>query len=206
MTDSPSPEELAAMKARARAERRARQTVPNLVGSLIASLAIVLALVAVVARPDQPTLQRVDYLAVAEELADDVPGALIAPLLDETWWSNRADLRVQEGVSVWTVGLISSSGDFVEISQAFGEPDDTSGLLPAEGERGIEVLPGPEGTSWTWSSIDLSETSSPGNTPHILVSHIPGSTLVVGGSSESASLLIAATIQAQYPELFGGSP
>lgn len=205
MTEPSTPEEIAAYKARAMAERRAHQTVPNLVWSLLASLAVVFALVALVARPDQANTPTIDYLAIAAELADDVPSALIAPRLDETWWSNRADLRDDDSGPVWTLGLLNSQGDYVRVSQAFGSLESVSGLLP-EGSSTTETIPQSDGGSWSWRVWDRSSLDDPGNTPHILATSVEGSLVIVGGGSFPSALSVAATIVNQYPELQGVAP
>lgn len=205
MSEPSSPEEIAAFKARAKAERRAHQTVPNLVWSLLASLAVVFALVALVARPDQTTTPTIDYLGIAAELSDDVPSTLIAPRLDETWWSNRADLRDEGSVPVWTLGLLNGQGDYVRVAQAFGSLESVSGLLP-DGPSTVEHIPLPEGGSWSWRAWDASGLDEPGNTPHLLATTVDGSLVIVGGSSFPSALSVAATIVNQYPELQGVAP
>jgi len=140
MTDL-GPAEIAEAKAEARRLRRQRQTTKNLVGSLFATLAIVVFLVLVVARPSDSFRDTIDYQAVAEELSATASSPLATPKLDETWSANRADIRDDQSGEVWTLGLISSAGDFVKITQYLGGVDDVSALVPDGGVDSTEPFP-----------------------------------------------------------------
>lgn len=194
----PTPEEL---KAEARRLRRQRQTTKNLVASLVASLGIVAFLVVVVARPDTPVRAEIDYLAIGDEVSAEAPGELALPALDETWSANRADLSEETGVPTWTVGLISTTGDFVQLIQLFGPESSVDSFI----EDGIEssvVLGGTDSPQLQWNTFDRQNTPDVGNYSFIAYTPTAEGTLLLRGNSEQAVVFLATMIQRQQPQLF----
>ena len=201
MTDSAESLSLEEQKAEARRLRRQRQTTKNLVASLVASLGIVVFLVFVVARPDTPVREEVDYLAVAGEVSPEAPAELVVPELDETWSANRADLSEENTTPTWTLGLISSSGDFVQVLQLFGDDADLDPFV-SDGKSSTQSLPVSDSQSVEWTMVDRSAARDVGNYAFVAHTDTASGRLVVRGTSEAAVLFIATTIQRNQPHLF----
>lgn len=202
MASGETPEEARARKEEAKRLRRQRQNLRNLVASVAASLGVVVFLVLVVARPnDEAIVQPIDYAAVAEDTQPSAPGELVVPELDETWSANRAGLDQESYGLVWAIGLISTTGDYVEIAQVFnGDSDATVELVGPGGTRTASVVAGDD--SIAWESIDRSELNDPGNASYALVSDTRDGLLVISGTTETGVLFIASMVQSQQPELW----
>lgn len=194
--DQRSPDEI---KAEARRLRRQRQTTKNLVASLVASLGIVAFLVLVVARPDTPVRGEVDYRAVAAEVTAEAPGQLAVPELDDSWSANRADLAVDPRSTEWTVGLLSDSGDFVQLVQIFPRAIDLESYTGA-GLESSRTLGSEQPVNWV--AVDRSELENAGNYLFVVHTGLDDSTLVLRGTSEAAVTLVATALQQSQPELF----
>lgn len=204
MSEPTTPREIAEAKAEARRLRRQRQTAKNLIASLVASLGIVIFLVLVVARPDEQVAEPIDYAAVGAEAETESGYDLAIPVLDETWSSNRADLREESTGNVWRVGLISTSGGFVQIVH-YLNTDDITNELPEDGVDGIETLISLNGASHEWSSRDRSGIESAGNDVYLLWTPVSNGHLVLRSTSQASVLSIASQLLDAEPELFGGS-
>lgn len=204
MSEPTTPREIAEAKAEARRLRRQRQTAKNLIASLVASLGIVIFLVLVVARPDEQVAEPIDYAAVGAEAETESGYDLAIPMLDETWSSNRADLREESTGDVWRVGLISTSGGFVQIVH-YLNTDDITNELPEDGVDGIETLISLNGASHEWSSRDRSGIESAGNDVYLLWTPVSNGHLVLRSTSQASVLSIASQLLDAEPELFGGS-
>ena len=204
MSEPTTPREIAEAKAEARRLRRQRQTAKNLIASLVASLGIVIFLVLVVARPDEQVAEPIDYAAVGAEAETESGYDLAIPVLDETWSSNRADLREESTGNVWRVGLISTSGGFVQIVH-YLNTDDITNELPEDGVDGIETLISLNGASHEWSSRDRSGIESAGNDVYLLWTPVSNGHLVLRSTSQASVLSIASQLLDAERELFGGS-
>ena len=202
MTKSESPEEAAARKAEARRLRRQRQNTRNLVASIAASLGLVVFLVLVVARPDESIVQAIDYELVATNTEPSAPGPLIAPPLDDTWSANRAELTEEPYGRVWAIGLVSTTGDYVELAQVFGGGEDAvTELVGVGGVESTTTLAGQSGVSWT--VINRSELENPGNALFAVVSDTDDGLVVISGTSEQGVLFIASQALQSAPEVWG---
>ena len=204
MSEPTTPREIAEAKAEARRLRRQRQTAKNLIASLVASLGIVIFLVLVVARPDEQVAEPIDYAAVGAEAETESGYDLAIPVLDETWSSNRADLREESTGDVWRVGLISTSGGFVQIVH-YLNTDDITNELPEDGVDGIETLISLNGASHEWSSRDRFGIESAGNDVYLLWTPVSNGHLVLRSTSQASVLSIASQLLDAERELFGGS-
>lgn len=204
MSEPTTPREIAEAKAEARRLRRQRQTAKTLIASLVASLGIVIFLVLVVARPDEQVAEPIDYAAVGAEAETESGYDLAIPVLDETWSSNRADLREESTGDVWRVGLISTSGGFVQIVH-YLNTDDITNELPEDGVDGIETLISLNGASHEWSSRDRSGIESAGNDVYLLWTPVSNGHLVLRSTSQASVLSIASQLLDAERELFGGS-
>lgn len=185
-------EETWARKDAARTARRQHQTAFNLVIALIASLGIVLFLVAVVVRPDTTIGDRtVDYRQVAAQA--EVPGVtLAAPVLPKTFSGNRADYKdkTSDGVSVWTVGLLTPDKQFIGLQQGIdANATWVSNQLdqhPATGSRTIA------GTKWTVYDR-RADGDAAGNQAYSLVSSFGKNTVILSGTANDRSFRTVAT-------------
>lgn len=204
MTEPTTPQEIAEAKAEARRLRRQRQTAKNLIASLVASLGIVIFLVLVVARPDDQVAEPIDYVAVGAEAEAESGYDLAIPALDETWSSNRADLREEPTGDVWRVGLISASGGFVQIVH-YLDTDDITNEIPDDGVDGSETLTSLNGASYEWSSRDRSDVEGAGNDVYLLWTPVSNGNLVLRGTSQASVLSIASQLLDKEPSLFEGA-
>ena len=204
MTEPTTPQEIAEAKAEARRLRRQRQTAKNLIASLVASLGIVIFLVLVVARPDGQVAEPIDYVAVGAEAEAESGYDLAIPALDETWSSNRADLREEPTGDVWRVGLISASGGFVQIVH-YLDTDDVTNEIPDDGVNGSETLTSLNGARLEWSSRDRSGVEGAGNDVYLLWTPVSNGNLVLRGTSQASVLSIASQLLDKEPRLFEGA-
>lgn len=204
MTNSETPEEAAARKAEARRLRRQRQNTRNLVASIAASLGLVVFLVLVVARPDESIVRAIDYELVAANTEPTAPGPLIAPPLDDTWSANRAELTEEPYGRVWAIGLVSTTGDYVELAQVFGGAEDAvTDLVGVGGDQSKTTLAGESQVSWT--VIDRSGLENPGNALFAVVSDTETGLVVISGTTEQGVLFIASQALQSAPGVWGVS-
>ena len=202
MTNSETPEQAAARKAEAKRLRRQRQNTRNLVASIAASLGLVVFLVLVVARPDESIVPAIDYERVAINTEPTAPGQLIAPPLDETWSANRAELTEEPYGRVWAIGLVSTTGDYVELAQVFGEAEDAvTDLVGVGGVQSDTTLAGQSQVSWT--VIDRTELENPGNALFAVVSETTSGLVVISGTTEQGVLFIASQALESAPGVWG---
>lgn len=202
MSSAETPDEAAARKAEAKRLRRQRQNTRNLVASIGASLGLVVFLVLVVARPDESIVQPIDYELVAGNTQPSAPGQLLAPPLDETWSANRVELTEEAYGRVWAIGLVSSTGDYVELAQVFGDREEAiTDLVGVGGTVGQTTLAGQSEVSWT--TIDRSDMDNPGNALFALISDSDDGVVVISGTSEPGVLFIASRVLDAAPENWG---
>jgi hypothetical protein len=201
MTDL-TPAQIAEAKAEAKRLRRARQTSKNLIGSLVASIGIVIFLVLVVARPNDSFRDPIDYQAVSAELTQDSSLVLAAPELDESWSSNRADLRTESGGDVWTVGLVSTAVGFVQITHYLSHSPEISAVVADGGNDSVETVYGTGSVAHEWNWRNRSELEEPGNDAFVAWSPVGSGLLVVSGTSQAGVSTVLASLQDSQPELF----
>ena len=204
MTEPTTPQEIAEAKAEARRLRRQRQTAKNLIASLVATLGIVMFLVLVVARPDSQVAKPIDFVTVGAEAEAESGYNLAIPQLDETWSSNRADLREEPTGDVWRVGLISASGGFVQIVH-YLDTDDVTNEIPDDGVNGSETLTSLNGARYEWSSRDRSRVEGAGNDVYLLWTPVSNGRLILRGTSQASVLSIASQLLDKEPSLFEGA-
>lgn len=202
MTEPTTPEEIAEAKAEAKRLRRQRQTAKNLIASLVASLGIVVFLVLVVARPNDQVADPIEYSSVGAEAEAESGYDLAIPELDETWSSNRADIREESTGDVWRLGLISTSGGFVQIVHYLGT-DDITNELPDDGVEGSQLLTSLDGVTHEWSTKDRSGIEEAGNDLFVLWTTVDNGHLVLRGTAQASVLAIASQLLDSEPGLFG---
>lgn len=106
----------------AAAIRRARQTLINLLLALGVSLAVLLTFMMIVPRDDSNIIQRIDYVAVAEDVRATKSIEVLAPEnIPAGWWSNSARWRdtTADGVNYWHVGFVGPKNQYIGVDQAF---------------------------------------------------------------------------------------
>lgn len=191
-----TPEETWARKDAARTARRQHQTAFNLVIALIASLAVVLVLVLVVVRPNTPVADRtVDYRQVAAQA--QVSGVtLAAPALPDSYTANRADYadKGADGVSVWTVGLLTPDKQYIALRQGVSANASwVANELDQKPSTGTTTI---AGTKWTvYDRRD--EGQDAGNDAYALVHTFGRSTIVLAGTADDSSFRTVATAVAE---------
>jgi hypothetical protein len=105
----------------AAAQRRARQTVVNLALSLLATIGLVVAIVLIVPRDDTSQIQRIDYVAIAQEAAEASKLKIVAPQLPFEWWSNKAQWSANpaDTVPAFTAGFVGPKNEYIGMIQGF---------------------------------------------------------------------------------------
>jgi hypothetical protein len=168
----------------------------------VASLGIVLFLVLVVARPSDPVADPIDFTSVGAKLEKTSGLDLAIPELDETWSANRADIRDEAGIEVWRIGLISTSGGFVQVVHVIGEGVESSTAVPSEGVDAQETLVSDNGVSVTWFTRDRAAVEDAGNDLFVAWSPTTNGLVVVKGTSQAGVLTIASSLVTSDAILF----
>jgi len=194
MTDpGDAPSELARHQDKKRL-RQQRQNIRNLVGSLVVSLAIVALLIFIIPRPGGNQVPPVEWKIVAASSQMSAPGTLLVPELDETWQGNRADIRDSGGVIEWTVGLIGSGDEFVQIIQGFDAgPAWVSSQVRGRGPDGETSL-GVGEKQVTWTVFDRSGVANPGNRVWSVAAETQSGWVVVTGLTQASVFLVASDL------------
>jgi hypothetical protein len=183
--------------------RQQRSNMRNLVGSLIVSLAIVAVLIFIIPRPGGNQVPPVEWKAVAASSQSSAPGPLFVPELDETWRGNRADLRDSGGVIEWTVGLIGSGDEFVQVIQGFNAgPAWVSSQVRGRGPDGDTSL-GLGAKQVTWTIFDRSGVTDPGNRVWSVAAETKTGWVVVTGLTQASVFLVASDLSTNQLDYFG---
>lgn len=190
-----TPQEKADRIQKARAERKARQNMRNLVWSLLTSLAVVAALVFVVARPDTNLVTPVEWREIAEQAADQAPGALVVPDLSDQWSANRAEISGEPGTTtLWSIGFLGPDQSFVFLDQGFGATEqwlsEQTRQSPKTGTIEVAVVD----TVVVFDEYDRQDTDPSGNHAYLLVHETPDAIIVIGGTTPEAVVLMAEAV------------
>jgi hypothetical protein len=188
--------------AKARSLRRGRQTTRNLVWSLLTSLGVVALLVILVVRPDTNLVENVDWAAVAEGAADQLPSEPIVPMLSDLWSANRAELTAEAGASAtWSIGLIGPERSYVFVDQGFEANEAwivqrtvrsvSTGNVTFGYERPYELV---------WQEYDRRIEDPSGNKAYVVVLKHTDSVIVVGGTDERGVREVANDISYQLTQ------
>jgi hypothetical protein len=184
--------------------RRQRSNMRNLVGSLVVSLAIVALLIFIIPRPGGNQVPPVEWKDVASSSQISAPGPLLVPELDDTWRGNRADIRDNGGVIEWTVGLIGSGDEFVQVIQGFDAgPAWVSSQVRGRGPDGETSL-GAGAKQVTWTIFDRSSVTDPGNRVWSVAAETESGWVVVTGLTQASVFLVASDLSTNQLEFFGG--
>ena len=182
--------------------RQQRSNIRNLVGSLIASLAIVALLIFIIPRPGGNQVPPVEWKEVAASSQSSAPGPLFVPELDETWTGNRADIRDSGGVIEWTIGLIGSGDEFVQVIQGFDAgPGWVSSQVRGRGADGETSL-GVGEEQVTWTVFDRSGVTDPGNRVWSVAAETETGWVVVTGLTQASVFLVASDLSTNQLDLF----
>jgi len=185
--------------------RQQRQNMRNLAGSLVVSLAIVALLIFIIPRPGGNQVPPVEWKNVAASSQVSAPGPLLVPELDETWRANRADIRDSGGVIEWTVGLIGSGDEFVQLIQGFdAQPAWVSSQVRGrepDGETSLGL--GPEQVVWT--VYDRSGVTEAGNRVWSVATETNTGWVVVTGLTQASVFLVASDVSTNQWEVFGSN-
>jgi hypothetical protein len=125
---------------------------------LVVGVVLALALVVAVALPDGEPVPELDYTDAVEGARQQVPYELVAPdELPDGWRVTSARVRPTPDGTVWSLGLVTHSGDFVGLEQTDAdprrvereqlqdyEPDGTTAVDGAEWERWVERARSPD--------------------------------------------------------------
>ncbi|MCU1507906.1 MAG: hypothetical protein JWR53_998 [Glaciihabitans sp.] len=190
-----TPDETADRKAAASRLHRASQTTVNLVASLIVSLVVVLVIVLLVVRPDQQTVNAVDYQKIAVQAQAGIADPLIAPRVPKGWQANAATINpVSAGAYAWHIGFITAGRQYISFDQGIGVTDAWAaaqlGSSPATGTASIGGL--------TWTVYDRRTADQPGNFAYSLVTTIGRDVYLLHGTAVTAEFRqLAATTAAE---------
>lgn len=181
--------------------RQQRQNMRNLAASLAVSLAIVAFLIFIIPRPGGNQVPPIEWREVAVSLQGSAPGDLLIPQLDETWRANRADIRETRGTIEWTVGLLGSGDEFVQVVQGFGATDiwvsdQVRGQSPTDATAlGV-------GQPVTWQVYDRTGVTDPGNRVWAVSAETIDGHVVVAGLTRETVFLVASDLSTNHPDLF----
>jgi hypothetical protein len=182
--------------------RQQRQNMRNLVGSLVVSLAIVAVLIFIIPRPGGDLVPPVEWKVVAAASQVGAPGPLLVPQLDDTWRGNRADIRDSGGVIEWTIGLIGSGDEFVQVIQGFDAgPAWVSSQVRGRGADGETTLGAGE-EQVTWTLFDRSGVTDAGNRVWSVAAETDTGWVVVTGLTQASVFLVASDLSTNHPDLF----
>lgn len=183
--------------------RQQRQNLRNLVASLVVSLGIVALLIFIIPRPGGNQVPPVDWKAVAATTQQSAPGPLLIPELNDTWVGNRADIREASGIVEWTVGLIGSGDEFVQVIQGFDAgPTWVVAQVRGQDPSGETSL-GAEARQVTWTIFDRSAVTEPGNRVWSVAAPTPDGWVVVTGLTQASVFLVASDLSTSSLDLFG---
>lgn len=182
--------------------RQQRSNTRNLVGSLIISLAVVALLIFIIPRPGGNQVPPVEWKDVAASSEISAPGPLLVPQLDDTWTGNRADIRDNGGVIEWTVGLIGSGDEFVQVIQGFNAgPAWVSSQVrgrSADGETQLGFGDDPV----RWTIFDRSSVTDAGNRVWSVAAETETGWVVVTGLTQATVFLVASDLSTNQGTLF----
>lgn len=182
--------------------RQQRSNMRNLVGSLIVSLAVVALLIFIIPRPGGNQVPPVEWKDVAASTEISAPGPLLVPQLDDTWTGNRADIRDNGGVIEWTVGLIGSGDEFVQVIQGFNAgPAWVSSQVrgrSADGETQLGFGDDPV----RWTIFDRSSVTDAGNRVWSVAAETETGWVVVTGLTQATVFLVASDLSTNQGTLF----
>lgn len=174
---------------------RAKQTVRNLVFSLIVTLGLTVAIVLAVPRDDSNRIQRVDYVSIASDAASVTGQRVLAPAIEDSWWSNGARLETNLGIDTWYVGFVTDDNQYIGMTQAFdSNPSWLANQLQGNSQSGtIEI----SGLTWeVWPT--LKPTIPAGTKQYALVHNYETSSVVIyGTASEEQFRALASAISDQ---------
>ncbi|SMH34158.1 Protein of unknown function [Rathayibacter oskolensis] len=181
-----TPAEMAARKAENSRLYRQRKTVNNLVFSLLATVGVVALIVLIVPRGDGTERPPVDVAAVASQLQPGEEQTLAVPDLPEGWSANAAEVRTDDGVDFWYVGLLTPKNGYIGLSQGFDADEDwVASQLDRVGATGVEQIDGRE-----WTVYDRRDSGADtGNTPYALETTDGVSTYLVYGTAPVEEIL-----------------
>ena len=182
--------------------RQQRQNMRNLVGSLVVSLAIVAILIFIIPRPGGNQVPPVEWKDVAASSQLSAPGELVVPQLDETWLGNRADIRETAGVIEWTVGLIGSGDEFVQVIQGFDAGPAWLSSQVRGREPGDHTSLGLGSEQVTWTIFDRSQVTDPGNRVWSVAAETNTGWVVVTGLTQASVFLVASDLSTNHLDLF----
>lgn len=177
-----TPAETAARKAENSRLYRQRKTVNNLVFSLLATVGVVALIVLIVPRGDGPLRDPVDVPSAASQLQLGETQTLAVPDMPEGWTSNAAELRNDEGVDYWYVGLLTPAAGYIGLSQGLDADESwVATQLDDAAATGVEQIAGRE-----WTVYDRRESGADtGNTPYALETTEGASTYLVYGTAST---------------------
>ncbi|MDY0944744.1 DUF4245 domain-containing protein [Frigoribacterium sp. CFBP9039] len=187
-----TPAETAARKAENTRKHYANQTAINLTLSIVASLGIVLFLILVVVRPDGTVnRQDIDYATVASQAQASVDVPLAAPVLPDSWSSNRADIDTStpDDVDVWYIGFITPGEQFIALEQGIDAND--TWLAAAVDNRAATSARQIDGVDWT--VYDRRDDDDAGNYAYSLTTTVGRSSYVLHGTADDADFEALAT-------------
>lgn len=189
-----TPQERADRKAQNSRNYRGSKTTNNLVIALVVSLAVVLATVLVVVRPEQSSVDAVDYVAVAADAQPGVDEPLADPPLPPGWSANRADLQRNTDESfTWYIGLLTPKDQFIALEQGINtNPGWFAGLLGSVKPTGTVTIDGVE-----WTIYDDRASNSTGNFAYSLGTTVGGSDYLLHGTAVDGEFDTLATVLAE---------
>lgn len=168
-----------------------RKTVNNLVLSLLATVGLVAVIFFAVPRSNVTPAWQVDYVALSEQAALSLNGALITPKMPDDWAANAAEVRssAADGVSSWYIGFITPSSEFIAYQEALvANPTWVANTMKGNAPTGSRTIGGQTWTEYNYRSMEGAK-----NLAYALVTVSGASTFVLYGTATDAEFELLAT-------------
>ncbi|MGZ8804786.1 MAG: DUF4245 family protein [Microbacterium sp.] len=183
-----TPDETAARKAESSRIYRASQNTRTLIAALLVTLGVVAVIIFGVPRGTPPPADPIDVATVAQGIEEAEARTVIVPAVPADWLVNRASVE-GDSTSAWTIVYVpNEQSGFLRIAQGFdADPGWTSRVLSGAEVEDTVTIGGVE-----WDSYDIADPSRAGNISAALSTQAGPDIVMVYGSTDEATLELAA--------------
>ncbi|HWM17282.1 MAG TPA: DUF4245 family protein [Microbacterium sp.] len=183
-----TPDETASRKAESSRVYRASQNTRNLIAALLATLIVVVIIIFAVPRGALPPADPIDVAAVAERIEASEGRTIVIPDVPDEWIVNRASIE-GDSTAAWTIVYVpNEETGFLRIAQGFGaDPAWTTRVLSGASVDGTVSIGGV-----AWDRYSIPDPARAGNISGALSAEAGEDTILVYGSTDDATLALAA--------------
>ncbi len=147
VTETQTPEEIAAQKAERSAQYRGSQTAKNLIFALAITIGVVILMVLIVPRGTPVVPDSVDVASRVAETEEFLQSPVLNPEIPAGWRVNKAELdRSGQTGPVFTITFVPGDRGFVLVNQAFDTDSFTPDALVGISSSGTVTI---DGREWT---------------------------------------------------------